>query len=49
MQSLDIDFPLLLYSELHAIKLFDQGSSNVPVNTISKYPPSHLVAYPIDM
>lgn len=52
MQSLDVCFPLPPYSELRAwialVKFFDQGSSNVHVTIISKHPPSHPVAYPID-
>lgn len=53
MHPLDFYFPVPLYSELRAwialVALFDQGPSNVRVNTVSKYFPSHPVGYPIDM
>lgn len=53
MQTLGVNFPLPLYSELRACialaKWFVQGSSNVHVSAISKRPLSHPVAFPVDM
>lgn len=53
MHPLDVYFPVPLYSELRVwialVTLFDQGSSIVHVDTVSKHFPSHPIGYPTDM